>query len=55
MSDHKHKQEPTNISQQPDAENKKSTELSQEALEKVTGGTSDIPVTRSTDSSSPKL
>jgi hypothetical protein len=36
MSDHK--QEPASISQQPDAENKKGAELSEEALEKVTGG-----------------
>jgi type VI protein secretion system component Hcp len=52
MSDHK--QEPASISQQPDAENKKkSGELSEEALEKVTGG--GISVTKPIDSSTPKL
>ena len=54
MSDHK--QEPTSISQQPDAENKKkSTELDEEALEKVTGGApsvSEITVTKVSDKSS---
>jgi bacteriocin-like protein len=51
MSDHK--QEPTSISQQPDAENKKkSTELSEQELEKVTGG-GDFSVTKVSDKSSP--
>ena len=39
MSDQERKEEPTTISPQPDAENKKkSTELSEEQLNKVTGG-----------------
>jgi bacteriocin-like protein len=51
MSDHK--QEPTSISQQPDAENKKkSTELSDEELEKVTGGLSPISIPKEIDQSS---
>jgi bacteriocin-like protein len=46
MSDQEKKQEPTSITPQPDAQNKKqSTELSEEELKKVTGG----------DVASPKL
>ena len=38
--DQEQKQEPTSISPQPEAENKKqSTELSEEELKKATGGT----------------
>jgi len=54
MSDQK--QEPTSISQQPDAEDKKkSTELSEQELEKVTGGQSELTITKYTDAASPKL
>jgi bacteriocin-like protein len=39
MSDQEKKQQSTNISPQPDTENKKkSTELSEEELKKVSGG-----------------
>ena len=57
MSGQEQKQETTNISPQPDAENKKeSTELSEEELKKVTGGreasapsVSEIVVTKPVD------
>jgi len=39
MSDQDKKEEPTSVTPQPDAENKKeSTELSEEELKKATGG-----------------
>jgi bacteriocin-like protein len=53
MSDQEQKQQrSTNISPQPDAENKKkqSTELSEEELKKVSGG-SDITFTKPVDKS----
>ena len=56
MSDQEQKQESTNISPQPDAENKKkSTELSEEQLKKVSGGgptVGDIPITKQSDKAS---
>ena len=43
MNDQEQKQEPTNITPQPDAENKKeSGELSEEELKKATGGGKDL-------------
>jgi bacteriocin-like protein len=57
MSDQEQKQESTNISPQPDAENKKkqSAELSEEELKKVSGGNpsiSEIPITKPIDKAS---
>ena len=55
MSDQEKKQQSTSISPEPDAENKKkqSTELSEEELEKVSGG--EIVVTKLTDKATPTL
>jgi len=59
MSDQEKKQQSTNITPEPDAENKKqSTELSEEELKKVTGGAGPVDgivVTKLTDTTSPKL
>ena len=56
MSDQEKKQE-TNISPQPDAEDKKqASELSEEELKKVSGGRvqlSEIPVVKHVDNSTP--
>ena len=59
MGDQEQKQQPTSISPQPDAEKenkkKKSTELSEEQLKKVSGGgptVGDIPITKQSDKAS---
>ena len=55
MSDQEKKLQSTSISPEPDAENKKkqSTELSEEELNKVTGG--DLSIQKVADKSSPVL
>ena len=58
MSNQEKKQQSTSISPKPDAKNKKkqSTELSEEELKKVSGGTpGEIVIPKSTDSASTKL
>jgi bacteriocin-like protein len=60
MSDQEQKQQSTNITPEPDAENKKnqSTELNEDELKKVSGGNpslSDMTITKTSSTSSSNL